>query len=245
MLPGLSGRVCEPILRQSNKRQHVKIQLQEVKKLNTPEGQNLPYTEEEKKRLEEEQEQEEKEDKAEKIAKKIKKSEKSVRSYQFFALRLFLLVFVLWIFLFKVVGITQMPNSDMYPRIDAGDLVLFYRLDKDIRAQDIIVISKETPDTNGEKHLWIARVIAVAGDTVEITGEQQVKVNGNALVESNIFYQTPPYADYTEYPVTVGEGEYFVLSDSRANGTDSRVFGVVTREDFVGTVITILRRSNL
>ena len=203
--------------------------------------QDLQNSEEEK----EKQEQEEKENKAEKIEKKIKKSEKSVRSYQFFALRLFLLVFVIWVLLFKVVGITQMPNADMYPRIDAGDLVLFYRLDNDIHAQDIIVISKETPDTNGEEHLWISRVIAVAGDTVEITSDQQVMVNGNVLVESNIFYNTPPYADYTKYPVTVGEGEFFVLSDSRANGTDSRVFGVVTKKDFVGTVITIMRRSNL
>ncbi len=193
----------------------------------------------------EKKEQEEKETKAEKIVKNIKKSEKSVRSYQFFALRLFLLILVIWVLLFKIVGITHMPNADMYPRIDAGDMILFYRLDKNIQAQDVIVISKETPDTNGEKQLWISRVIAVAGDTVEITGDQQVVVNGNTLIESNIFYSTPPYADYTKYPVTVGEGEYFVLADSRKNGTDSRVFGVVTKEDLVGTVITILRRSNL
>ena len=193
----------------------------------------------------EKQKQEENENKADKLVKNVKRSEKSVRSYQFFALRLFLLILVIWVLLFKIVGITHMPNADMYPRIDAGDMVLFYRLDKNIQAQDVIVISKETPDTNGEKQLWISRVIAVAGDTVEITGDQQVIVNGNTLIESNIFYNTPPYEGYTKYPVTVGEGEYFVLSDSRKNGTDSRVFGVVTKEDLVGTVITILRRSNL
>ncbi len=215
-------------------------------KLNNASSENIIRQE----TLEEEQnrlanEQEEKEEKAEKTAKKIKKSEKSVRSYQYLALRLFLLVLILWILLFKVVGITRMPNADMYPRIDAGDIVLFYRLDKNVRAQDIIVISKETPDTNGEKHLWIARVVAVAGDTVEITSDQHLIVNGNKMIESNIFYSTSPYEGYTTYPVTLGEGEFFVLSDSRTNGTDSRVFGPVTKEDFIGTVITILRRSNL
>ena len=141
----------------------------------------------------EKQKQEEKENKADKLVKNVKRSEKSVRSYQFFALRLFLLILVIWVLLFKIVGITHMPNADMYPRIDAGDMVLFYRLDKNIQAQDVIVISKETPDTNGEKQLWISRVIAVAGDTVEITGDQQVIVNGNTLIESNIFYQISRY----------------------------------------------------
>ena len=48
-----------------------------------------------------------------------------------------------------------------------------------------------------------------------------------------------------EYPVVLGEGEYFVLSDARNGGADSRCFGPVTQEEIQGIVITLLRRNNL
>ena len=37
----------------------------------------------------------------------------------------------------------------------------------------------------------------------------------------------------------------FVLADARQNGTDSRYFGAVQKNEIVGTVITIVRRNNL
>ena len=90
----------------------------------------------------------------EKLRKKIKRSEKSVKRYQWFILRLLLLVLVIWVLLFKIIGLTRMPNDNMYPRIDAGDLMLFYRLDlQNVRAQDIVVLETETPQSNGQKQL--------------------------------------------------------------------------------------------
>lgn len=211
-------------------------------------GEEENKTGEEKTRSEEDkerEEQEKQEETAKKTAKKIKRSEKSVKTYQYFILRLLVFLLILWILLFKVVGFVQMPSTDMYPRLDAGDLILYYRLDKNIKPQDIVVIEKDTPDTKGEKRLWVCRVVAAPGDTVEITADQHLVINGNTMIESNIFSSTPAYQGYTTYPVTLGEGEYFVLSDARTNGTDSRVFGAVERSEITGTVITILRRSNL
>ena len=181
----------------------------------------------------------------EKIGKGLARSERSVRRYQFLILRLLILAAVLWILFFKIVGLTHMPNGDMYPRIDAGDLVLFYRLDKDVRAQDVVVIEKETPGSGSEKQLFIERVIAVGGDTVEITDAGRVIVNGNAVLESNIFYRTAPYEGYVTYPLTLERDECFVLADMRDGGADSRYFGPVSAEELRGTVITILRRNNL
>lgn len=182
---------------------------------------------------------------AEKMKKKLKRSEKSVKEYQYFILRLFVFLLVLWILFFQIVGLTHMPSGDMAPRLDAGDLVLFYRLDKNVKAQDVIVIEKVTPDSDGEKALFISRVIAAAGDTVEITEDGHVIVNGNSLIESNIFSTTQPYKGYTEYPLTLGKGECFVLSDARRNCEDSRYFGPVARKEIQGSVITIVRRNNL
>ena len=183
-------------------------------------------------------------DEPSKLKKTIRREEKSVKGYQFFALRLVIILAVIWVLFFVIVGVTHMPSADMYPRIDMGDFVLFYRLDKDVKAQDIIVLEKEVPSLEG-RHLFICRVVAVAGDTVEITEDDHLIINGNTVVEPNIFYSTARYEGYTEYPLTLQEGECFVLADSRNGGTDSRFFGPVTRDEIDGTVITIVRRNNL
>lgn len=179
-----------------------------------------------------------------KAKKKLRKAEKGVREYQRFLLRVVVLLLVLWVLFFQIVGLTRMPNTDMYPRIDSGDLVLYYRLDKDVRAQDVIVIEKRAPDT-GEKRLSICRVIATAGDTVEITDYGELKINGNSQIESNIFYPTARYEGYTEYPLKLKEGQCFVLADHRSGGSDSRWFGAVEQSEILGTVISIIRRNNI
>lgn len=50
----------------------------------------------------------------------------------------------------------------MYPNIKDGDLVVYYRLDKNYTARDLTVL-----DYQGSRQ--VRRVIAVAGDTVDIT----------------------------------------------------------------------------
>ena len=180
----------------------------------------------------------------EKLDTKIENSEKSVKAYQYFIIRLIIFILVLWILFFQVIGIIRMPTEDMYPRIDLGDTLLIYRLDKNVADQDIIVIEKETPDSEGKKNMYVLRVIATEGDTVEIT-EDRLLINGHAVIESNIFYETFRYDGFTEYPITLKKDECFVLADRRNGGEDSRYFGIINKKDIVGTVITIIRRSKL
>lgn len=182
------------------------------------------------------------------------------------------LALVMYVLFFHVVGLTVMPTADMYPRVDAGDLVLFYRLEHTFKAQDIVVFDKAvTADYRAvdvparEKPWWrkaadwlgirdpedpetkrfVCRIIAAPGDSVEVTEDQRLIVNGNGMIESGIFYPTAAYAGYTEYPVRLGPGEYFVMADFRSGGADSRFFGPVREEEIRGIVITILRRNNL
>ena len=191
-----------------------------------------------------EEEQQNLEENTEKTKEKVANSEKSVRHYQWFILRLAIIIFIIWVLFFQIVGLTHMPNDDMYPRVDSGDLVLFYRLDKDVRSQDIIVFEKMTPDSGKEKELFISRVVGAPGDTVEIDGTRLI-INGNTVSESNIFYTTQGYEGYTTYPVTLGPDECFVLADFREGGSDSRYFGPVKQDEILGTVISIFRRNNL
>lgn len=239
------------------------------------------------------------------------------RGFRNLLLRVVLILLVSYVLLFQIIGLTTMPNGDMYPRIDAGDLVMFYRLDKDIRAQDIVAFEKkavdikdyqapeevdieeteappaeeaepetpaETPapvvtpapnektpaeivadqsllgkfnrlvynagrwlNLRGEEgtQLYICRAIAGPGDTVEITDDGSVVVNGNHMIEGNIFSRTTPYIGFTEYPLKLAEDECFVLADLRDGGADSRFFGPVKKSEILGTVITIARRNNL
>lgn len=180
-----------------------------------------------------------------KAAEQKKRHRRRMRALRSFLFKTVALAAVIYVLFFHIVGITMMPNRDMYPRLDAGDLLLYYRLEKNPKAQDIIVFEKAA-SAGEEAKAFACRVIAAPGDTVEVTEEGGLKVNGNTLIESNIFYPTKPYDEgVTEYPLKLGEGEYFVLADQRNGGMDSRYFGVVKAEEIKGVVITILRRNNL
>ena len=212
-------------------------------------------------------------------AQRAKNRKRHLRELRSLIIRTLLLLLVVYILFFHLVGVTIMKNADMYPRIDAGDLVLFYRLEKSFHAQDVIVFEKPTasleltyeqrqeaqaepePEKTAvrrvldwlgfrdpaepEKSLFVCRVVAQPGDTVVISEGERLVVNGNSMIETNIFYPTPEYEGFMEYPVTLGEGEYFVLADYRNGGADSRFFGAVKEDEILGTVITILRRNNL
>ena len=67
----------------------------------------------------------------------------------------------------------------MYPNIKDGDLVVYYRLDKNYTARDLTVL-----DYQGSRQ--VRRVIAVAGDTVDIT-EDGLLVNGSPQQEPGIY----------------------------------------------------------
>lgn len=208
-----------------------------------------------------------------------KNRRRHLRALRDLVIRIALLLLVVYILFFHLVGITVMRSGDMHPRIDLGDLVLYYRLENNYHAQDVIVFEKPTAsldesyketraveaaetvskpwwrqaldwigfrDPNEpDKTMFICRIVAGPGDTVEISNEERLIVNGNTMIEPDIFYPTNGYIGYMEYPVTLKEGEYFVLADHRSGGADSRFFGAVNKNEILGSVITILRRNNL
>ena len=157
---------------------------------------------------------------------------------QLFILHAIIVVIMIWLLFGVFFGLMTAPNNDMYPRIDSGDLLMYYKLDTDPKAQDIVVIRKN--NTN-----YVGRVVAVGGDTVEVTDSEQLKINGNTVVENNIFKKTPRYEGFVKYPLKLADKTYFVLADSRTNAEDSRYFGPVSQSEIMGTVITVMRRTNL
>jgi signal peptidase I len=136
-----------------------------------------------------------------------------------------------------VYGLHRSADSDMTPAVKDGDLVMFYRIDKEYVAGDLIVL-----DYRGERQ--VRRVVAIAGDTVDIT-EDGLVINGALQQEFEIYERTQRYAEGIDFPVTVGERAVFVLGDSRSNATDSRIYGAVSVDDTRGTAIAVARRRGL
>ena len=64
-----------------------------------------------------------------------------------------------------------------------GRLMLYYRLEKDLNSDDVVVFKKD-----GET--YTGRIVAKGGDTVEITSDSELKVNGSIVVENEIYYST-------------------------------------------------------
>ena len=161
-----------------------------------------------------------------------------MRALRNFLVRLFLLITVIGILFGVVFGLTPMANADMQPAVCAGDLMLYYRLDKNLKSDDVVVFQKEGIQYTG-------RIVAVPGDVVEITDESELMVNKNTVMEDNIFYTTPAYDSEVEYPLALKEDQYFILCDNREGAKDSRSFGVVGTSEIKGKVITIVRRSGI
>lgn len=151
----------------------------------------------------------------------------------------FIMMGIVLLFLFGFVfGITPMKNDDMKPRISAGDLMLYYRLENKWHTQDVIVLKKDGRQYTG-------RIVAKEGDTVEVTQESRLIVNGSVVIENDIYYATPKYEEYVTYPLTLEKNQFFVLCDYRNGAKDSRYYGPVNLKEVKGKVITVIRRSGL
>lgn len=104
-----------------------------------------------------------------------------------------------------------------------GDRLFATKLDlifaKPRRGQIVIC---HYPDSR--RNNYIKRVIGLPGDTLEISGGVTY-INGAALLEPYVAH--PTRRDFA--PVTLGDGEYFVMGDNRACSRDSRVVGPLGR----------------
>jgi signal peptidase I len=133
----------------------------------------------------------------------------------------------------KQVSMEQTILSDQYVLVDK----LTPRFDPYNRG-DIVVF--DPPNGNPEGPAgdpFIKRIIAIAGDTIELRGGGVV-VNGVELDEPYLYavdgvrQPTEPESDETSW--TIGPGHVFVMGDHRSRSSDSRAFGPILIEDVVG-----------
>ena len=148
------------------------------------------------------------------------------------------LVVLFYVLFFHIFGFTRIPNQSMAPNIAAGDLLLYYRLDKEYNVGDVVTFKKD----DRRYHL---RVIATAGQVISLNTEGEFLVNGDLETHQTYLKNVIPTGSKISYPYVVGKGKVFVVGDYRSNTSDSRVFGAIDTSIIDGKVISILQTKDI
>lgn len=163
------------------------------------------------------------------------------------------------------------PSGSMKPTILEGDRIAVNKLAYDIRIPfthislakladpargDIVVFDSKVSD----KRL-VKRTIGIPGDTVAMVNNQLI-VNGKEIQ----YESTPESSDQLEHlfstthavrinnpnnhafanfpAVVIPEGFYLMLGDNRDNSADSRVIGLVPRDEIIGRSRAVVMSFN-
>jgi signal peptidase I len=144
------------------------------------------------------------------------------------------------------VNIYVVPSSSMEPTLKVGDYMLSVpALDNKQAPErgDIIVFHPPASWNQPEGTVFVKRVIAVGGDTVECcSSDGRVKVNNEPIDESYVQGSN----DKIAYNLKVPEGKVFVLGDNRENSADSRYHSehFIPLEDVIGQPLQLIYPFN-
>ena len=140
-----------------------------------------------------------------------------------------LLLAIFWVFFTPV----RIEGDSMLPGLQDDDRVLATRDYTDPVRGDIVRIQHLGPDGQVDDRV-IKRVVALAGDTVEIASGQAF-VNGDSIDDSDDVILADDDVSVAE--VVVPDGYVYVLGDNRPISLDSRFFGPVPLEAVAGRVV--------
>ena len=139
---------------------------------------------------------------------------------------------------FFLIGFVPQHGNQMFPAVKDGDLVLTFR--PTIQYHADAVAAYKTPDGSSR----LGRIVAMPGDSIDITEEGRLEVNG-LLVSEEIFYPTEKKGDQIDaIPMILPEDSYYILNDHRAETDDSRSYGAIHRKDMMGEAFWLFRRRS-
>jgi len=140
-----------------------------------------------------------------------------------------------------VFTMVEVEGESMYPTLNDGDRLFTQIIAYNNPKQgDIIIFNPSLSEYDREpnkKIAYVKRVIAVEGQTVELTPDGGVMVDGEVVTED---YISEPIKTITpngvEFPFVVPEDTVFVLGDNRSASEDSRMadVGNVKRSEIYG-----------
>ncbi|MBU6426973.1 signal peptidase I [Patescibacteria group bacterium] len=136
-------------------------------------------------------------------------------------------------------------GASMDPTFASGQFLvvdrLSYRFEKPQR--DAVIVF-EFP--NNPSVYYIKRIIGLPGETLKINDGKITVINAahpDGLILDEPFV-SPAHASHDTETVTLGQGQYFVMGDNRAQSSDSRAWGNLDAKYIVGRPILRLLPLN-
>ena len=140
-------------------------------------------------------------------------------------------VIVLAVVLFRTFIITpvRVNGDSMNQTLKDGEILLLEKYDKKFERFDIVVLNY-----NGEK--LVKRIVGMPGESVRYLNNI-LYINGEKVSEKFLTEETYDFdlkvLGYDKIP----ENYYFVVGDNRDNSLDSRLIGLISKDDIEGKAI--------
>ena len=148
------------------------------------------------------------------------------------------IILLIYILFFHIFGFVRIKDNAMTPNIAAGDLLLYYRLDKKYNVGDVVTFRLN--DKN-----YILRVIAVEGDVVSKGINGDFLINGDIEYHKTYLENSFPSFNRVKYPYKIPKDKVFVVGDYRSEHNDSRVFGAISTKIIKGKVIGLIQTKDI
>ena len=134
------------------------------------------------------------------------------------------LVATLWL------PVLQIYGGSMTPTLEDGEIVFSVKTNR-MEPGDVIALYYNN-------NILIKRVIANAGDWVNIDEDGTVYINDAELIEPYLDAKSYGDADI-EFPYQVPDGKFFVMGDHRETSSDSRhtAVGCIAPDQVVGKIV--------
>jgi len=136
----------------------------------------------------------------------------------------------------------RIPSSSMEQTLQVGDRVMVNKLSYrfgTVEPGDVVVFRRPdgaSSDPSAPEDL-IKRVVGVGGDTLT-TLDGRLQRNGEFVEEP--YLEAGVITTGIEQPVTVPDGEIWVMGDNRTNSSDSRLFGPIPESSIVGRAEVVM-----
>lgn len=136
------------------------------------------------------------------------------------------------------VRLSGVQGTSMYPTLDNGDqlLLLSFGYNEPERGDIVVLMADDFMDQP-----LVKRVIGIGGDAIDMDPSGTVTVNGEALYEPyiNDLNGQDMYLGDIQFPLTVPDGQVFVMGDNRNGSSDSRKaeVGTIPYEKIVGKAV--------
>lgn len=139
------------------------------------------------------------------------------------------LIIILVVVLIRAFLVTpvRVDGMSMWPTLNDKEILLLKKYDKDIERFDIVVIKY------GNSKL-VKRVIGLPGESVKISNNN-LYINHSMIDDIDLDVKTDDFSlGELGYDV-IPNDYYFVMGDNREISADSRIIGLIKKEDILGT----------